>query len=251
MGWMRGALRTGVKRVLAWTPFRLTRGPQNRFQSIEECLRHLRELGYAPKVIIDGGAHLGDFALLADIVFPRAAVHLIEPQPACQDALRALVKKRGWALHPVALVSDEEAGKPVTMAAGSEPSTGAHIVPAADRTKANLLVDASTLDRLFAQTSNAGDRILLKLDLQGYELAALRGALEVLKSVEFVLTEVSFFAQAYEPSIAELIAFLDKNDFDLFDIAALSPRARDNCLKQGDLLFVKRGTSLTRDTSWA
>jgi hypothetical protein len=63
------------------------------------------------------------------------------------------------------------------------------------------------------------------------------------------LTEVAFFAQAYEPLTAELVRFLDESDFGLFDVAALSARARDNRLKQGDLLFVRKGTSLAIDTN--
>jgi FkbM family methyltransferase len=248
---MRNALKSCVRSALARTPFRLIRAPLNRFQAIEECLRHLKRLGYAPRIIVDGGAHLGEFSALVEVIFPTAAIHMIEPQPACQDALAAFARKRGVRLHSVALVSEEEAGKPVTMSAGDEPSTGAYIVPPSDRMPTNVMVDTSSLDRLFGSTASPRDRILLKLDLQGYELVALKGAIETLKSVEFVLTEVSFFAQAYEPSIVELVTFLHENGFDLFDIAGLSARARDNRVKQGDLLFVRRGSSLTTDTSWA
>jgi FkbM family methyltransferase len=248
---MRNVLKFLAKWAIAKTSFRIVRAPQNRFQAIEECLRHLKRLGYVPRIIVDGGAHLGDFALLAHGIFPEAAVHMIEPQPACHDALAALAARRRFKLHSVALVSEQEAGKPVTMAASNKPSTGAYIVPPAERVPENLLVDTSTLDRLFTRTVSSGDRIFLKLDLQGYELAALQGAVDMLRSVEVVLTEVSFFSQAYEPSIAELIRFLDENDFNLFDVAALSARSRDNRLKQGDLLFVRRGASLAIDTGWA
>jgi FkbM family methyltransferase len=248
---MRNTLKSCVKWGLTKTPFRIIRVPLNRFQAIEECLAHLKGLGYAPGIIVDGGAHLGEFSAMAEVIFPGAAIHMIEPQPACQNALVALAEKRGFRLHSIALVSEEEAGRPVTMSAGNEPSTGAYIVPPADRVAANIPVDTSTLDRIFGSTVSAADRILLKLDLQGYELDALRGAVKTLKSVEIVLTEVSFFAQAYEPSIVQLLTFFDQNGFDLFDVAALSARARDNRLKQGDLLFVKRGTSLATDTSWA
>jgi FkbM family methyltransferase len=248
---MRNALRSFVKWTLAKTPFRLIRSPLNRFQAIEECLTHLKELGYAPKIIVDGGAHLGDFSGLARVAFPDATIHMIEPQPVCQEALAALAGKHGFKLHGIALVSEEEAGSPIMMSVGNEPSTGAHIVRAADKVAEDVPVDTSTLDRIFGSTVSAADRVLLKLDLQGYELAALRGGTNTLKSVEIVLTEVSFFAQAYEPSIVQLVIFFDENGFDLFDVAALSARARDNRLKQGDLLFVKRGTSLTIDTSWA
>jgi hypothetical protein len=69
--------------------------------------------------------------------------------------------------------------------------------------------------------------------------------------VEVVLTEVSFFAQAYEPSVLELSAFLGANGFDLYDIASVSARARDNRARQADFVFVRRGTALTKDGAWA
>jgi hypothetical protein len=52
---------------------------------------------------------------------------------------------------------------------------------------------------------------LFKLDLQGYELAAVYGGEAVLKSIKVILTEVSFFPQAYEPSIATLTDLSPEN----------------------------------------
>jgi hypothetical protein len=79
----------------------------------------------------------------------------------------------------------------------------------------------------------------------------LRGAAQFLRSVEVILTEVSFFSQAYEPSPAELISFLASTGFTLYDVAALGARFRDNRLRQGDLIFVRQGTPLLADASWA
>jgi hypothetical protein len=69
--------------------------------------------------------------------------------------------------------------------------------------------------------------------------------------VEVVLIEVSFFAQAYEPSIATLVGFLDQKGFDLHDVASVSGRTRDNRARQADLVFVNRSSDLCRDASWA
>jgi hypothetical protein len=65
-----------------------------------------------------------------------------------------------------------------------------------------------------------------------------------------VLTEVSFYAQAYEPTIAELVSFLDQNGFELHDVAALTARQRDNRLHQGDFLFVRKDSALAGDKRW-
>ena len=95
------------------------------------------------------------------------------------------------------------------------------------------------------------DRILLKLDLQGIELLALSGATRLLSVVEVMFVEVSFFSQAYEPPICRLIAFLDGHGFDVFDVASITGRLRDHRARQGDFVFVRRGSPLRADTSWS
>ena len=235
-----------VKAALAHTPYRIVRARgANRFEAIESCLQHLREHGYAPKIVIDGGAHIGSFSLATKGLFSSATHHLIEPQPACFAQLDALCAREGFHLHKCALGS--EVGE-LRMAAGDEPSTGAHI---SDADTGTAVIAASTLDALFAGSVAASDRALLKLDLQGYEMHALSGAREVLPRIEVILSEVSFFQQAYEPKIADLVSFLAAKNFILYDIAALSGRTRDNRLKQGDFVFVRSDSPLMADDRWA
>ena len=237
---------------MALTPYRIVRDiGVNRFQGIDTSLKSLRTFGYRPRKIIDGGAHLGHFALQAKAIFPEALIHVIEPQPACRQDLETLSLTHNFLFHPCALASEAEARKGnLRLAVEESPTTGAHIALAKTEA-ATVPVRTSTLDQLFDRQISPDDRTFLKLDLQGYELAALSGGIVVLKSIEVILTEVSFFAQAYEPSIATLIGFLNDKEFDLFDIASLSGRTRDNRLQQGDLVFVKRGSLLAFDTRWS
>jgi hypothetical protein len=79
---------------------------------------------------------------------------------------------------------------------------------------------------------------------------ALAGLERTLAKTEVILTEVSFFAQRYEPTILELMTWLDRKGFVLYDIAALSARARDGRARQGDLIFVRRTSALAADTAW-
>ncbi len=235
-----------VKAVLAHTPYRIVRARgANRFDATKTCLQHLRELGYAPKIVIDGGAHVGSFSLSTKALYPGATHHLIEPQPACFTELDAICAREGFHLHKCALGSG--IGE-LRLAVGDDPSTGAHISDADTETK---IVAASTLDALFSDTITAKDRALLKLDLQGYEMQALSGAREVLPRIEVILSEVSFFQQAYEPKIADLVSFLAASDFVVYDIAALYGRTRDNRLRQGDFVFVRSDSPLMADGRWA
>jgi FkbM family methyltransferase len=233
-----------IKAIIAQTPYRIVRDRgANRFQAIDVSLRNMKDCGFYPSVVIDGGAHLGSFSLMAKHIFPNAAFHLVEPQPACSAILKVLCAKEKFILYECAL--GDHIGK-VGLSPTSEPNTGAHIVPNSETS----IVSASTLDALFGQRISAHDRALLKMDLQGYELHALRGGPKLLRSIEVILTEVSFYSQAYEPAILYLMTFLDTSDFQLYDIAALAGRARDNRAAQGDFVFVRKGSQLLDDTRW-
>ncbi len=56
------------------------------------------------------------------------------------------------------------------------------------------------VDELLMDSIKNDEKCFLKLDLQGFELEALAGAENILKRTEVILTEVSFYAQAYDTS---------------------------------------------------
>jgi FkbM family methyltransferase len=240
-------LKRVAKAVVSRTPYRVVRDQGvNRFQGIDAALANLRVRGFNPDLIIDGGAHLGDFALLAARVFPDARYHLIEPQRACMDHLRRVAQSRGWTVHPVALGAGDQSCVPFSHT--DVPSTGAHVKEVASED--TVTIEVVTLNDLFGREISEHDRVLLKLDLQGYELHALRGADQVLPRIEVILTEVSFYAQAYEPSILDLMTYLQRFSLQVYDIAALTGRRRDNRAHQGDFIFVRQDSELLADTRW-
>lgn len=241
-----------AKSLLRMTPYRVVRVQSaNRFSAIEECLQSLGDRGYRPLRIIDGGANVGDFARAVSKIFPGAHVDLVEPQPACEPALLALANDKRFTIHAVALGS--QAGSLRLAIDSNAVTTGAHVVLESDNNFSNPVVDVpvATIDSLFASSIELSDRALLKLDLQGWEMEALQGAESILQRAEVVLTEVSFFRQAYEPEIEALIAYLNERGFSLHDIASISGRRRDNRAHQGDFVFVRRGSDLMADTSWS
>lgn len=99
-----------IKRLIRLTPYRVTRAcDANRFQAIDETLSSLSSRGFAPKIIFDGGANVGDFARLARRIFgSQPQIHLFEPQPACQPILQMLATKPRFQLHAAALGSSNE-----------------------------------------------------------------------------------------------------------------------------------------------
>lgn len=242
-------LKEVAKRLIALTPFRVVRGAPNRYQAISYCLRYLKRLGFEPAQIIDGGAHLGSFALEVSAIFPAAIVHLIDPQPACRISLEALAAERGFLYHPYALSS---APGIVSMICTDLPDTGALLGHSPARhTQRAVDVEATTLDDLFSATFKPSDRPLLKLDLQGHEMQALEGASRMLKSVEVVLVEVPFYGEVGQPTVPDIIGFFRRSGFDLFDVASLSGRPRDDRLREGDFVFVRQGSPISADAAWS
>jgi FkbM family methyltransferase len=239
--------KRGAKRLLELMGLRLTRTAQNRFDAMERCLHHLKQLEFEPTVIVDGGAHIGSFACSAHKVFPSAVIHMVEPQPSCHQPLTKLCSDRHFVMHPYAL-SNRPGMLP--MICKPTPDTGAHI-PAADRlAETTVQVRATTIDELFRSNCRESDRVLVKLDLQGHELPALEGALDLLPRVEIIITEVTFLHWEGLPTRADLERFLDARGFDLFDVASLSGRGSDGRLRQGDFVYVRRGTPLYNKNGW-
>ena len=99
----------------------------------------------------------------------------------------------------------------------------------------------STLDTLFEKQPEFDKEILLKLDVQGYELEALRGAAKILSQIKVVQAEMSF-VQLYEgaPLFGEVIDFLKNHGFDIFTIIPGFRNGKTGQLLQADGIFVRR-----------
>lgn len=244
-----------LKAALARTPFRvIRRGKGNRFNALEEALSSMKARGFSPAAVIDGGANVGDFSEFSLRLFPNAIVYAIEPQSGCQAALEFLRLRSASRLiiHSVAICGPAANGTVLTMVTDERRiSTGAHVASGEVSTAHTESVPCITLDSLLARNLQPGASALLKLDLQGYELEALAGAITTLKFCDAVLTEVSFFSQAYEPSISALVAFLANQGFELYDIAGIYARPRDDRPRQGDFIFARRDSPIVADMSWS
>jgi hypothetical protein len=113
----------------------------------------------------------------------------------------------------------------------NETSAAAQAALPDERLPEETIVKASNLDPLLASKIEAG--ALLKLDLQGHEIPALRGATQLLDKVEVVIIEASFYQvnDNQRPVFADLYSLLVESAFELYDIATLVGRAGDNRLQ--------------------
>jgi FkbM family methyltransferase len=154
--------------------------------------QHLRTHSYDQ--VLDGGANIGEFAALV-----RASRPCVEPHPGAARTLRG----RGFEVVEVALWS--EAGV-AELRQPTEASTSATLVGPPGDGQERWTVKTARLDQLGLN----GRSILIKLDLQGAEEAALEGMGELWNRVSGVLLEVSY---GPEGSYERLRALLARNGF--------------------------------------
>ena len=111
------------------------------------------------------------------------------------------------------------------------------------------LTPMRTLDSLLKdyrdQTGVNVKPTLLKLDVQGFELEAFKGAIETLKTVEVLVIETSLLQyNEGSPLLGEVLITLDCLGFQVLEVLGLQRTGPQQVLIQVDFAFVKKGSSL-------
>lgn len=212
------------------------------FPSMPASLRVLRELGYCPAFVVDGGAFEGTWTALLRDVFPEARSLMIEPQAAKRAKLLAICRNAPQSTRFCGELLGPKDGLEVDF---HEMQTGSSVLSELSPWQRDTVRKTiSTLDTVVADNADWGQPDFIKLDVQGYELAVLEGATRALESAMFVLLEASFVPyNEGAPLAAEVIAFMDIHGFALMDVCSLVRRP-NGVLGQADLLFINTSGSL-------
>ena len=203
-------------------------------------LENLRRCGFQPASVIDIGAFIGEWTQRTRAIWPEAKYLMVEPQPNKQERLRALCNDSvslEWALlgsapsDAVRFYMDDFGNSSVLESVQNK-------CPSAES------LPMKTLDGVVAARGLPGP-ILLKADVQGYELEVLRGANETLRSVEVILLEVSTVPYNIgSPLFADVVAFMADRKFLVYDICHLHRRYADEAVFQMDVLFAREDSAL-------
>lgn len=159
-----------------------------------------RSEDYMPQpgwTVVDLGANVGVFTVLA--ARRGATVYSFEPNPACFDRLCKNVRSNGFAGSVTtfnAALSDAAGRGWMKVERGG--TTGGTVTVGGDST-----VEITTLDEALA--GHSCDSIdLLKLDIEGAEVQALRGATEILAKTQRAVAE--YHSRALLASCEEILA---------------------------------------------
>jgi FkbM family methyltransferase len=194
--------------------------------------------------VIDVGANRGQFSLVVAHVFPNAEIVAFEPLRRPARKYRAVVGNRA-VLHEFAAGAEAEIREMFETEADDsssllQPGDQQVRLSASSRVVARRSVEVRRLDEVLAGISSRN--VLLKIDVQGFELAVLSGSTGLLRdNVAFVYVEASF-RELYigQGMAAEVVSLLERGGFSLERVN--NPQTDGSEVVQADLLFSRKLT---------
>lgn len=208
----------------------------------------LKDLAPGARLIIDIGANIGLTVKAFRHRFPSATIHAFEPNAELNpDFAYQVGQDPNVRLLNVA-VSDQSGTKALhvnwiraTSSLLPYKADGRRYRPKPDRLVRTEAVATVTLDD-YARSNGIDAIDILKLDIQGAEASALRGAAGLLNrhQIGIVYTEV-FFVHYYAGDVLfhELTAQMEGFGYTLYDLF-LNRHGRNRQLLFGDAIFINR-----------
>jgi FkbM family methyltransferase len=228
------------------TALRVFRGevifqPSHGKMAVRDRLSEIKSRITNPRpLIIDGGANIGSITDTLLGYYPSAAIHAFEPIPHLADALRTKYARRpNVVVHAKALGAEP---KTLTFHQLNNIGASSFLKPTGITKKYHgHKVDVSielAVEQVRLDDVVDGGIDILKLDLQGYELEALKGAERSLPSTKLILIEVEF-VPLYEnqPLFGDIDVFLREQGFSLLNLYELWTHP-DGQLTSGDAIYL-------------
>jgi FkbM family methyltransferase len=223
--------------------------PHRTRTTIGQSYALLRDLGFRPETVVDVGGASGTPELYG--AFPDSDFLLIEPLHAFEPTLVSILERyRGaYVLAAAGPVPGEVAFNVHSNHLGGSSLYKETMGAEADGHEVS--VPMVRIDDVLDERSLGGP-YLIKIDVQGAELAALDGAQRALLDAEAIVLEVSLFEfMKGGPQLFDVVSYMKDRDFVAYDIVLGWNRPLDNALGQVDIVFVKDQGMFRRDHSYA
>lgn len=199
-------------------------------------LENAKRIGFRPGTVIDCGYAYGTEGL---DIFEDAVYLLVDPVQEVEPAMARFCEARPGSSYAVMAVSDSEGELDMVTRKGVTGSSfHTKFAKGEDQIRK---VPITTLDKLVRERNLPGP-YLLKLDVEGHELHALRGGEQMLRDTEMVIMEVSTWTDDHKrgrPSMMDLFRHMEDRGFVFYEFAEPAFRPIDGALYMFDAVFVK------------
>ena len=207
-------------------------------------LKGIASRGYKPACVLDIGAALGEWSRMAMQFWPEARYFLVEPLLERQPALDELCRTHSNVDYILAGAADAPGRRSIGVMENLYASSFAY--PGKD----NRPADVVTIDDLFREGRFPQPQFM-KLDVQGYELKVLQGAVTAMPGCDLILLELQFFRFTPEmPLLHEAVDWMAARDFYPYEFVDFLRRPYDGAMGQCDLLFARKDHWLLRSNRW-
>ena len=235
-------MKNTIQNLLSRVGLKLIRYPES---DLKRRMQLVKTFGI--NKIIDVGANAGQYALNMRKLGYRGPIISFEP---LNDAFSLLQKvstgDENWQIHNIAL-GEEDRKAEINIADNSYSSSLLDIMPAhvhaapQSRYVSKQEVTIRKLDSIFADFYHKQDRILLKIDTQGFEKNVIDGAEQSLSKITGIQVEMSL-QELYsrEMLFSEMIHYLGERGFDLYSLENGFSDPESGRLLQVDGIFFKK-----------
>ena len=253
-------IKTLFKRMLGRTWATLT--PRVRDHLVEACiatmtdrerllkglptmsglLENVRESGFFPTAIVDVGASVGGWSRMASSVFSNSRILMFDGNPDNDQALCDTVREIGSRSRYFITLLGSEKKDAVTF---YKLGWGSSVLPELTTfDRESVTLPMNSLDDM-VEGAGLQHPLLLKLDVQGFELEVLSGGESTLGISDVVIMETSLLPyNEGAPLFGDVVSFMSNRGFVVFDFCGQLRRESDNVLFQTDVAFVRRDSPL-------
>lgn len=217
------------------------------FQFFDFSLR-----GFKCNHILDVGAHSANWARTAIKYYPDSKIYMIEPLAEMEDKLKEFCKEFPGSKYFLNGAGAESGRLYLTA---TDKLEGANFLqeenPYLVRSKVQREIEIITINSLI-EKKEIEIPDLVKLDIQGYELEALKGGDLLFGKTEVFIVEASFFEFLEgSPLFSEVVQFMAVRGYEVYDFPGFLRRPYDNALGQIDITFVKKEGFFRKSNSWS